>query len=263
MKKRNITPILAICIIIITIMVGISMALNSSAVKAVDITSEIQDNKQNESHGKISITGSAVHEYGPDLLVIFLKIKTTDMNSAVNARDEAARIIDNVLKSLKNIGVQDDDIETTSYNIQPKYEWENRIKVFKGYDVTVTIKITIKNFDNAGKVIDSSVNAGAYIDSINFELSKEKRNDIKVQLLSEAAKDAKIKAEVIVTALGDELGNVKSVNVDDYYYQPYKYWSQSDYLYEGFSEESIVPPTEIMPSDLTISANVNVVFEIL
>jgi uncharacterized protein YggE len=261
MEKRKKIPMLVTCIIIITIMAGMSTALNTSAVKAEDTTHETTEETPEEPHGEITITGTAFQECEPDLLVIILKIKTLDSESAEKARDEAARIIDNVLKTLKKLGIQDEYIETTSYKIQPKYEWENDVRVFKGYQVVVTIKVTLKDFNKAGQVIDNSVNAGAYVDSINFELSREKQNNIKIQLLAEAAKDAKIKAEAIVTALGDELGNVKRVNVNDYYYQPYRYWAKSDSY--GINGESMAPPTQIMPSDLTLSANVNVVFEIL
>lgn len=81
--------------------------------------------------------------------------------------------------------------------------------------------------------------------------------------MAEAAKDAKRKAETIVTALGEQLGDVKSVDLNDYSYSPYKYWDRNLAMLDGASEKDIAPPTTIMPTDLTVSANVNVVFEIL
>jgi uncharacterized protein YggE len=125
----------------------------------------------------------------------------------------------------------------------------------------MSIKLKEKDFDKAGKVIDASVNAGALIDSINFELSREKRDEIKLKLLAEAAKDGKLKAEIIVSALGDELGDVKTINVNDYNYQPHVYYKNSyDVLDRGYAEAT--PPTTIMPTDLTVSASISLVFEV-
>ncbi len=218
-------------------------------------------NEIKEPHGTISLTGSAVQQCKPELLCIYLKIVTLDPTSAVNARDEAARIIDKVLQSLKNLGLAESDIETVSYNIAPKYVWEYNTNVFKGYEVTVSMKVTLKNFDKAGVVIDASVDAGALIDRISFELSKEKQNDMKLLVMADAARDAKNKAEAVISALGEELGHVNSVSIDNYGYNPYVYWnsvtdSEGD-MYKA------APPTSILPSDLTVSATVNVVFDIL
>jgi uncharacterized protein YggE len=211
-------------------------------------------------HGTITVTGTAQRECEPELLCIYVKIITLDPTSAVSARDEAARIIDRVLKSLKALGISEDDIETASYDIQPKYEWEGSRNVFKGYEVIVIMKVTLKNFDKAGQVIDASVNAGALIDSISFELSKDTQNKIKIELMADAARDAKAKAEAVTGALDEELGNVKSVNIDNYGYNPYVYYKRMSF--DAVNAES-APPTSILPSDLTISASVNVVFEIL
>ncbi len=66
------------------------------------------------------------------------------------ARDNAAKIVDRVLKSLKDLGILEDYIETISYKIEAKYEWENNVRVFKGFEVTVTMKVTLKDFDKTG-----------------------------------------------------------------------------------------------------------------
>jgi len=259
--------LLAACIIVITLMAGMSMALKSNSAKASEQISDVIDEEPDEAHGTISITGSAFIECAPNLLTIMLKIKGFDPESAEEARDEAATIIDLVLKALKNLGISEDDIGTTSYNIQPKYEWiyenGNRQQVFKGYEVTVQIKVILRDFDKGGKVIDSAVNAGALVDSISFGLTREKREELRLQAMADAAKDAKLKAETIVKALGDELGDVKSVNLNNYQYQPYKYWTLDNTVSYGMTEKEIVPPTTLMPTDLTVSVDINVVFDIL
>jgi len=261
MKIKIWTPLVMACLIIASAFVGMSIEVKPPHVEAS--TQPYEHENQTGAHGTISITGSAFRDCFPDRLVIYLRIVGKDTQSAITARDQAATILDKTLKALKSIGISEEDIGTTSYDIQPIYEWENGQRVFKEYRATVTIKVTLKEkqFDKAGNVIDVSVDAGSYVDSINFELSREKRDEVNLELLAEAAKDAKLRASTIVTALGDTLGDVKSINLDNYGYQPMVYWRNS-YLESDISASS-VPPTTILPSDLTVSANVNVVFEIL
>ena len=257
MNKIKKTPMLVACLLLASSVIAVSFAVLPSKVEAGDLSDDYED------HGTFSITGSSIIECKPELLIIFLRVIGFDADSAEKARDEAATIIAEVLEALDDLGISDDDIETTSYNIHPKYEWENRKRVFKGYEVTATIKVTLKDFSKGGKVIDSAVDSGALVDSISFSLTRETRDELKLQALAEAAKDAKNKAETILIALGEELGGVISVDLNDNSYAPYKYWDRNLAMLDGASEKDITPPTTIMPTDLTVSANVNVVFEIL
>jgi len=264
MKYVKTIAISLICLIFISTIVSMSIATEPKTLEADE---EPNIEPCEESKGEISVQGTAQIEIPPDLMSIYLKIMTKDLESAKVAKDQAAKIIDDVLKALKQQGISEDDIETTNFEIEPKYEWEDdefghSKKVFKGYFVTVTMKVTLKDFDKAGSTIDAAVDSGALVDSINFELSYAKRNELKTQVLADAAKDAKLKAEAVVGALGNELRDVKSINVNDYQYQSKVYW-KNQYLSLEDNGLRSAPPTQILPGDLTISGNVNIVFEIL
>jgi uncharacterized protein YggE len=274
MTKKNLKQILVACVVIIGTLGSMSLILSPKIVGADDglLVSEKPMINVNvpvyNSHGSMSITGTAVIECAPDQLTIILRIKAESPNSIKEATDQVATMLNNLIISLQKLGISKDDIESTSYSITPKYDPEydengHYVRdVFRYYEVVNTVKIKIKDFDKAGKVIDAAADAGALVDNINFELSDEKRNELKIQVMTKAAEDAKLKADAVITALGEELGHVTSVNLNDYYYQPYNYWDRSVC---GFSldESKVVPPTSILPTDLTISANVNVVFDIV
>ena len=271
-KKK---AIFVACILLISVLAGMLLVTEPDTVEASVVIEEhkpeleIIEIEEPEPYGEISIAGQATIECDPDTLVILLSIKYLHPESASKASDEVAKMIDSLLKSLQKLGILKDDISTTSYSINKKYEWtyyENgnrKEQVFKGFEVTCKIKVTTKDFDKGGKVIDAATKNGALVDSINFELSREKRDELKLQVMEMAAKDAKLKAETVITALGENLGHVKSVNLNNYNYQPYKYWDRVNYASIDLDESEIVPPTTILPGDLTVSATVNVVFEII
>jgi hypothetical protein len=264
MEKIKMRSIVFITIILGSSILGTYAFVLPSLANEVDTLTVIADdeNETNDSYGTVTVPGRSKQECEPDIMSIIIEIIGEDYSSAVVARDEAAFIIDQVLKSLEDIGILKENIETSSYTIESKYEWENSRRVFKGYEAIVIMKITLKDFDNSGQVIDACVEADAFIDEIIFELSNEKINEMKTIVMADAAVDAKIKAEAVVKTLGYELGNVKSVNIEDYSYKPYTYkpYFSGDNVYYPVSSPS---QTAILPGDLTISACVNVVFEII
>lgn len=267
MNKIKKISILVACLLLISSIAVMSLAVMPSKAEEADILKEPDEEiEEPEAHGTVSVSGSASVECGPNQMSIFLKVVGKDLESIVNARDKAAAILDITLKAIKKLNVAEEDIETTSYSLEPVYEWEYGEKVFRGYFATVTVKVSLeeKDFSKAGKIIDAAVNAGSFVDSIQFELSREKREEMKLELFAEAAIDAKLKAETIVIAIGDTLGNVKSINANNYGYSPFYYYKGSlDYKAENLTYAGNAPPTTILPSDLTITVNIDAVFEIM
>lgn len=257
-------------IISLNCVLGMALVQKSGASKTIENPSSENETTEEiyEPHGTINIQGIANIEVGPDLLVIILKISALDKDSADKATDKVATKLNQLINALENMGISKKDIGSNSYMINQKYEWtyyENgnrKERIFKGYEALNTLRVEIKDFDKGGKVIDAASDVGALVNSINFELSKEKRNELKIIAMEIAAKDAKLKAETIVSALDEELGHVTSVNLNNYNYRPYVYW---DSMKLSANSEGIqnAPPTEILPTDLTVTANVNVVWDLI
>src|SRR3989344_7063068 len=138
------------------------------------------------------------------------KEKTTLKGNAEDSKNENSIISEKVLKSLENSGINKNDIETSSYNIYPEYNWDNGKQELKGYRTSNILKVKTKDFSKIGKIVDVSVDNGAtLIQSINFELSQEKQNEIKQEAISKASEDARIKANATAQGLNAKLGKVK------------------------------------------------------
>ena len=213
---------------------------------------------ENSRTATISVIGMAQGEYEPDQMVISLTIESKDETSPDLARKGAAEIVSKVISSLEKIGVEEDDIETTNYNLYPEYDWTSSGKIFRGYRAIYRMKVTVRDFDKAGKVLDTCIKAGAFVGRVYFEISRERREEIRNQLLAEAARDAKEKAEIIVSALGGKLGKLISVNYNNYGYIPRIYKGEA-----FVNEFDYDTSTQILPKDLTISVKLSVTFEVI
>ena len=217
-------------------------------------------NSSNTEATTINVNGQSTIKAGADEVSVYVGIETTEKTSE-ESKNANAKISDNVLVALKTAGIPEGDIETNSYYIYPEYDWSNNKQDLTGYRISNVLKITTKDFDKVGAIVDSSVDAGATtMQSINFELSQDKQNEVKTQAISKATEDAKVKAEATAQGLNARLGKVKTVTIQDYNYYPFPIYASA----EGGAALDIkeVARTAIQPSSLDVSSTVNVVFEI-
>lgn len=208
----------------------------------------------------INTNGQASMSVEPDLAVVYVAIETLDESAEVS-KDENSRITDAVYAELYKIGIDRENIETENFNIYEEFDWSNNQRESKGFRTSHTLKIKTEQFDDVGEIIDAVIDGGATrINYINFELSDELESEYKKQVLAEASKDAREKAEAIAEGLGATLGDLVSISDSSYYYQPYPLFRAE----AGFDEVAVkeAVSTQISPKELEISANVQVVYKI-
>jgi len=212
---------------------------------------------QNSMGRTVSATGTAQMSVMPDKAIVYLLIETRNV-SADDAKNMNAEISAKVLAALDKIGIAKSDIETQNYAINPEYDWSSGTQKLIGYVASNNIKVSSSDFNNVGKIVDASVNAGALISYINFDLSVAKQNEYKKVVLANASNDAKAKAEAIAAGLGAKIGSLVSVSSSDYNYYPYPLY-RSD-MASGTSVKEAT--TSISPQKLDVTGTVTVSYSI-
>ncbi len=241
----------------ITIVAIMLLALVASCTVAPPNVTVVND--KNTDLNKISVTGSSSTDASPDQVEIMFRIvaKATDAKTAQRLQADQANAVVAALQKYVSKG----DIQTTDFNLQPTYEWDQsqQKSIITGYEASNGIKIKTKNLADAGVIMDSAVNAGANrVDSIIFSLSKELQKELGQQALEAAGKNAKDKASGVADALGVKLGKVVSVQISDNEYQPPVYYAR----YAEMAVKAEAAPTPIEPRTVTLSKTVQVQFEI-
>ncbi len=134
--------------------------------------------------------------------------------SAQAARDQAARVMNDVLGALKNSGVAEQDIQTGYVSLQPQVSYDGGSQHMVGYSATNTATATIRAVENAGKVIDAATNSGGnniLISGIQFSNGDPAQAQIEAQ--KNAVADAKQQAEQVAASAGASLGQAVSIQV--------------------------------------------------
>jgi uncharacterized protein YggE len=248
-KQNQLVNILVIGLVIVTIV----LAFSSKSTINVASSGQIQKDT-------VTVSGQAEMSVDPDQAELYIKIETTKTTAKL-AKDENSQISSAVESALRLKGITDKDIETSRYSINPKYEYDpdTRKSSITGYTVTNVLKVTTKDLNNVGDLIDAAVDAGANgFERIVFGLTDEKTKDVNAQVLLKASDEAKAKAISLAKNLNVRLGKLSSISESNFYYAPYEYArAEAD-----FAIAKAGSAVSISPQKVEVRATVNLAYEI-
>lgn len=208
---------------------------------------------------EISVSGSANLDVVPDESQILLHLETTALNPK-DAQDKNSERAAQVVAALVQFGVAKSDIETTGYRVEIIREWNPKTQrnEDKGYRAVHSLKVTTLKLADVGKIVEIAVNNGVNnVDNVLFVLSKDKLREVKGSLLSLASKNAREKADALAGSLNVGVGKIRSVS--ESFYEPGPVYARGDFA-ESVMAAKVAPP--ISPSDVSVQAQVSIVFEI-
>jgi uncharacterized protein YggE len=236
-------------------LVIVALVLAFSSRSTINVASSGQIQKDT-----ITVSGQAEMTVDPDQAEMYIKIETTKTTAKL-AKDENSIISSAVESALRSKGITEKDVETSRYQIYPKYEYDpdTRKSSISGYTVTNVLKVTTTNLDKVGEVIDAAVDSGANgFERIVFGLTDEKEKDVNAQVLLKASDEAKAKAISLTKNLGVRLGKLSSISESNFYYAPYEYARAEADFGVAKTGESI----SISPQKVDVTATVNLAYEI-
>jgi len=156
----------------------------------------------------ITVLGVATVTAQPDEALVTLGVHT-QAGSAEAVLNENAAKMQKVLDALRNAGLGDNDLATTSVSLYPMYG--NDGQSVTGYQADDQIQATIRDLSKVGNVIDAAVSAGANMASgVTFQLSEQ--NQGQSQALARAIENAKVKADAMAAAAGAAVGEVVTIS---------------------------------------------------
>lgn len=109
----------------------------------------------------------------PDLADVGAGV-TTEAPTAVEAMRLNAEQMTKVVARIRSLGIAEDDVQTTGINLNAVYDYNGQRPVFRGYQASNRVAITLRKIDDTGKVLDALVAAGANdLSGPNFSISDD------------------------------------------------------------------------------------------
>ncbi len=167
--------------------------------------------RQSNTQDRFSVNGSGVVYAKADIANITIGLTTGVQATAIEATKQGTEKMDAIIKELKALDIDEKDIKTTDYRLNPSYNWTEREgQVLRGYEVTQNVIVKIRALDKIGDVIAKTTEKGAnQIGNIIFTIDDE--YELKNQARELAIIKAKEKAQTISSQTNMKLGKVKSV----------------------------------------------------
>ena len=156
----------------------------------------------------IWVNGRGVVSAAPDLAILNAGVEASG-KTVEEARSQVAIAMDAVMQVLRDLGIEDRDIRTTSFNIFPEYTFNEvrRRQELIGYRVSNQLSIRIRDLDSVGLVIDQvAAAAGDLVKVQGVGFTIEDTEALAIQARAEAVNDLMAKARQLAELTGVRLG---------------------------------------------------------
>ena len=159
----------------------------------------------------VTVTGEGTVAAAPDSAVIRLGVSSQG-KTARAASDANAREMTVVLAAIKESGVADRDIQTTTLSLQPQYD-PNKTGAARliGFQANNQFTVKIRDVARLPSVLDRAIAGGANeMSGVEFIVSEQGKLLDKARI--EAIADARRKAELYAAAAGMKVGRVMAIS---------------------------------------------------
>jgi uncharacterized protein YggE len=218
----------------------------------------------------ITVTGMAEVFAVPDRATFTVTVRE-DAEDVADAQEEATKKMNGIIDYLKGEGVEEKDIKTINYSVNPKYEYSQAActnfscppsnQILVGFEVWQMVEVKVQDPKKAGELLSGVGSKGASeVSGLSFTIEDE--DELKSDAREEAIAEAREKADQLAAQLGVKVVRVVGFYEDSYGYQPY-YAKGGVAMDMAMSARAEAAPAPQLPTgENKITSNVNVTYEI-
>ncbi|MEK6642758.1 MAG: SIMPL domain-containing protein [Planctomycetota bacterium] len=241
-------------------MVQVLQAIVIASVFCVQAANE--PHRDIENTPCIEVSGTGELKVVPDEVVLTFGVETQDL-SLDKAKAENDTRTRKILSAAKELKIESKDIQTDYVRISPEFDHEYSKSVFKGYEVTMSIQILLRDTSKYDELVAKALTAGANrLHSVDFRSSEARKHREEARRLALLA--ARTKAEKMAATLECSIGKPLSI-IENRISNHMGYSQQSNMVRsaaEDSGEEAETGQGTLALGCVSIKASVSVRFEI-
>ncbi len=210
----------------------------------------------NQTPSTLNINTSASIKQAPDIATINAGVITQSKSAKTAMADNAVKM-SAAFAALKAAGVLEKDMQTSGVNLVPEYVYqENKPPIIKGYQVTNSLNIKIRDMTKVGPVLDSLVAQGInQITGPVFSIDNPEKALDKAR--EEAILTAVSRANIYAKGAGMKVKRVITINETSDYQQP-----QPIMMARTMAMKADMAETAVAAGEVNLSVQINVQFEL-
>ena len=207
---------------------------------------------------QITVSGEAKVYAKPDIALVDLGVTTTAQTTE-EAISKNTEKINAVIKAVKDLGIEEKDIQTTKYNLSPLYNYTQISgRIFQGYTLDQNVRVKIRDFSKVGETLQKATSAGANLTG-NLVFTIDDVEALKNQARAEAIEKAKEQAENLAKESGIKLGKIVNIYENNYYPM---YGNEKAMGLGGAGDVQMSVAPTIEPGQEEITVNINLVYRV-
>ncbi len=213
-----------------------------------------------EMESTVSVDTRISKSFSPDTVKIRFYVENSGQNIN-DIKQKNDKIVNDATTKLKSKLNANETITTISYNINNIYSYKDKVRIFQKYEVKNGFEVKLKDLNKVSEIIKIATDAGVNrVDNLDFYLENNEKNCN--DLLIQATKNAKARAEVVAAAAGSSILKVKSINpyCSANSSSPRVYYNKMMLSSSDAMGESASAPQVIEAGSINLSASVNMTY---
>ncbi len=228
---------------------------------ALGIVSILREKIVSGDNNQMSVSAEGEVFAKPDIATISFGVQTERYEEAVGATKAGTEKMNAVMAKLADLGIEDKDVKTTQYNLNPTYSYgrQDGIRDLIGYELYQAATVKIRDLEQIGKIVEAVSTVGAnQIGNVNFTIDDQ--DELQAAAREDAIAKAKDKAQSIADAAGIRLGKI--VNIYESSNSQPMYRNDFAYAESAVGIGGGGPIPDIASGEMEVTVNVTLVFEI-
>ncbi|MDX1405356.1 MAG: SIMPL domain-containing protein [Woeseiaceae bacterium] len=164
-----------------------------------------------DAKSAITVLGSGEVLAKPDMARVNVGVVTQHATAGESVRQNTAAV-EAVFEALRRHNIADDDMQTSNFSIAPEYNYDRPAQSQRliGYRVTNEVRVTVRDIDALGAILDAVVSAGSnQVNQVLFDI--DDTQPLEDEARRAAMQDAARKARLYADEAGVQLGAVTGV----------------------------------------------------
>ncbi len=220
----------------------------------------IEASPEPPQYASITVSGDGRAFASPDIAQINVGVQTGRQATASAAMEKLKTSMDAVIAAVKAQGIDEKDIKTQSFWLNPVYDYANGRQIPQGFEASQSLSIKVRDLDKTSDVLGAATNAGAnQAGGVTFTVDDPDAKQAEAR--QEAIKEAQQKAQILAQQLGVKLGKILNFSEGYGGYPTPMYYGREAYGIGG-AMDAAAQSVPLPVGEQEVNINVSITYEL-